>query len=65
MRVDNLSTAGPDASIETDLAIIGGGPAGLTIARAFLGSSTRILVLESGLLREEPGHNDLNREWVV
>lgn len=39
----------PDASlIEADLIIIGGGLAGLAIAHEFAGSSTRVVVLESG-----------------
>ncbi|NBB17382.1 GMC family oxidoreductase [Caulobacter sp. SLTY] len=39
----------PDASrIEADLIIVGGGLAGITIARQFLGTSVRIAVLEAG-----------------
>ncbi|HUG47765.1 MAG TPA: GMC family oxidoreductase [Candidatus Limnocylindria bacterium] len=39
----------PDgAQLETDLCIIGGGPAGITVAHALAGRSTRILLLESG-----------------
>lgn len=36
------------STIETDLAIIGGGPAGITLALALAGKSFRILILESG-----------------
>lgn len=39
----------PDGQvIEADLCIAGAGAAGLTLAREFLGSSTRVVVLESG-----------------
>ncbi|MGB5833876.1 MAG: GMC family oxidoreductase [Thiohalocapsa sp.] len=37
-----------DTRIDTDLAIIGAGPAGITIARAFAGTGTRVCLLESG-----------------
>lgn len=60
MQVQDLSGLAPDRPIDTDLAIIGGGPAGLTIARSFFGTSTRVLVLESGLQREEQRFADLN-----
>ncbi len=39
----------PDQSeFEVDLAIIGGGPAGITLARAFAGSHLKICILEAG-----------------
>ena len=39
----------PDrASIETDLAIIGAGPAGITLARTLVGSGKRVCLIESG-----------------
>ncbi len=37
-----------DVLLETDLCIIGGGIAGLTIAREFIGRGERVLVLEGG-----------------
>src|ERR1022692_5076432 len=60
MRVEDLSSLGTDATIDTDLVIIGGGPAGLTIAREFFGTSTRVLIVESGKLVEDPQFTDLN-----
>jgi len=60
MRVEDLSSLGTDAMIDTDLVIIGGGPAGLTIAREFFGTSTRVLILESGKLVEDPRFTELN-----
>lgn len=38
----------PFSEIEVDLCIIGAGPAGITIARRFLGGSVTVCVLESG-----------------
>src|SRR5215472_3581398 len=40
-------------AIDTELCIIGSGPAGLTIASEFVGTPVRVLVLESGGLVEE------------
>ena len=37
-----------DIRLETDVCIIGGGPAGITLAREFIGSPLRVSVLESG-----------------
>jgi choline dehydrogenase-like flavoprotein len=60
MEVENLASFPVNSSFEADLAIVGGGPAGLTIAREFFGTSTRVLILESGLLDETPNHAALN-----
>jgi len=54
LKIENLATAGAGPIIETDLVIIGGGPAGLTIAREFFGMQTQVLILESGQMEEEP-----------
>ena len=56
MQIEDLATHAADSRFEADIAIVGGGPAGLTIAREFFGTSTRVLVLESGLLEETPNH---------
>jgi choline dehydrogenase-like flavoprotein len=40
--------------IETDLCIIGSGPAGLSIAKEFIGTNIQVLIVESGGLEEEP-----------
>src|SRR6266550_3110308 len=60
MEIVNLAALSADSIFETDLAIIGGGPAGLTIAREFFGTSTRVLILESGRLEENPRFANLN-----
>ncbi len=56
MKVENLSTFEAGSLFETDLVIVGGGPAGLTIAREFFGTPVRVLILESGLLDQTPDH---------
>lgn len=43
----------PGAVIDADLAIVGTGPAGLSLANEFLGSSIRVVLLESGGLQED------------
>jgi choline dehydrogenase-like flavoprotein len=60
LQVQDLSLLGADAPIDTDLVIIGGGPAALTIARNFFGTSTRVLILESGRRDEDAQFTDLN-----
>jgi choline dehydrogenase-like flavoprotein len=57
---------GPDAAstrsdrrIETDICVIGAGPAGIAFAREWIGSSLRVDILESGGLAPEPDAQDL------
>jgi choline dehydrogenase-like flavoprotein len=59
MEIENLASFGSRTVFEPELVIVGGGPVGLTIAREFLGTSTSVLVLESGLLEETPDHAEL------
>jgi choline dehydrogenase-like flavoprotein len=47
--------------IEADLCIVGGGPAGISIARSFIGSAVDVCLLESGGLDAEPPVQDLYR----
>lgn len=60
LQVDNLGNVNADTVFDTDVVIIGGGPAGLTIAREFFGTQTRVLVLESGQLEEDARFDALN-----
>jgi choline dehydrogenase-like flavoprotein len=57
METADLCTFAPGSLFEADLAIVGVGPAGLTLAREFFGTPVRVLVLESGLLEEALKHN--------
>ena len=45
--------------IDTDICVVGGGTAGTVLAREFIGTSTRICVLESGGLAPEPDTQNL------
>ena len=51
--------------IDTDLCIIGAGPAGITIASEFLGQDTRICLVESGGLELERRAQRLNHGMSV
>ena len=47
-------TLAPDTLLETDLAIIGGGPAGISLALSLAGSKIRVLLMESGGMNFDP-----------
>lgn len=52
MQVRDMRAVEPGSVLETDLVIVGTGPAGLSIAREFSGSRVRVVLLESGGLAE-------------
>ncbi|UYO47704.1 GMC family oxidoreductase [Rhodopseudomonas palustris] len=60
MLVENLAHFSADTRFEADLVIIGGGPAGLTVARELRGAPLRVLIVESGLLEEAPQATELS-----
>jgi choline dehydrogenase-like flavoprotein len=49
----------PDEILETDLCIIGAGPAGMTIAREFANQDIRVCLVESGGLESDPDTQSL------
>jgi len=52
----------PDGhGIDADVCIIGGGPAGLTVAKSLLGKRSRVVVLESGGLKFERAAQSMSR----
>ena len=51
---------GPKASLDTDVCIVGGGTAGITLAREFIGQQFRVCLLESGGALPEPETTSLN-----
>jgi len=56
----------PDgASLEADLCIIGAGPAGVALAREFIGLGIDVLLLESGGVRREEWAQTLNEGTVL
>jgi len=61
MTVTRLSGADGGAVIETDLAIVGGGPVGLTIADRCARAGIDVVLLESGLEHEDGAHEALNQ----
>jgi choline dehydrogenase-like flavoprotein len=58
MLLDFREAAVPER-LQADLCIVGGGAAGIAIAREFLGSSWSVIVLESGGLEPDPRIQDL------
>lgn len=56
VRLENVADM---AEILADVIIIGGGPAGLTIAKELAATALRVVVLESGLIEEGPDHGAL------
>lgn len=48
MPIHDFRQMGPGPELHADVCIVGSGPAGLTVAAEFLGSSLRICVVESG-----------------
>jgi len=57
-------TLSDGAHLESDLCIVGAGPAGLSLAAQFGGGRTSVVVLESGSWKEEPAPQLLNRGRV-
>lgn len=53
MQILDLNQLENDSLIETDLCIVGSGPAGTSIAKEFAGTKANVVVLESGGLAEE------------
>ncbi len=54
MRFNDLRQLEDSLLIETDICIVGSGPAGLSIAREFAGTNIQVWIIESGGLEEDP-----------
>jgi choline dehydrogenase-like flavoprotein len=52
-------------TLEADLCVVGAGPAGLALARAFVGEGVRLLLLESGGSEPEEVIQDLNEGAAI
>jgi len=61
----DAKTLSPSETIETDLLIIGAGPAGITIAQKFAGTSIRVILLESGSESYNYTAQDLTRGTIT
>lgn len=59
MKVFDLDFLRDGEQLETDLCIVGSGPAGLSIATEFANLNIRVLLLEGGGLDEEPEYQSL------
>lgn len=60
MKIRDIRTLPAGTVIDTELALIGSGPSGLTVAREFAGSRTEVLILESGGIEFDPAIQKLN-----
>lgn len=60
MKIRDIRTLPAGTIIDTDLALIGSGPSGMTIAREFAGSRIDVLILESGGMELDPAIQQLN-----
>jgi choline dehydrogenase-like flavoprotein len=60
MTISRLTGRDGGAIIETDLAIVGGGPVGLAIADRCARKGMDVLLLESGLEQQDAAHEALN-----
>lgn len=63
MLIDSSSVA-TSAVIEADICIIGAGPAGISVAREFIGSSLRVVLLESGNFEDDRHIQELGQGAV-
>ena len=60
MPIDDLRLLPDGLMLDADLAIVGAGPAGLTVARELAGARLQVLVIESGGLEQSPEAESLN-----
>jgi choline dehydrogenase-like flavoprotein len=61
MQIADLRSFSANSTLETDLLIIGGGPAGLAVAQELFFTPINILIAESGRLEETPEISALNQ----
>ncbi|MGC9369837.1 MAG: GMC oxidoreductase [Paracoccaceae bacterium] len=60
MKIDFFDELPPEATVDADLVVVGGGACGTTIAREMAGAGLRVLVVESGVMSETAEHAALN-----
>jgi choline dehydrogenase-like flavoprotein len=63
--IESLHSHPHGSEFETDLCVIGSGPAGLALAREFLRGDTRVLLVESGGEEPDADAQTLNRGLVT
>lgn len=59
--ISDFNTYEDGAQIDTDICVVGAGAAGIAIVREFLGTSIKVLLLESGGFNQEPATELLNQ----
>ena len=60
MSIRNLGDIAPDERIESDVCVVGSGPAGTTLVRELAGSGLDVLLVESGGRDHDPATNALS-----
>ncbi|MDE1992339.1 MAG: GMC family oxidoreductase [Rhizobiaceae bacterium] len=60
MTIRDFRSAQDSMLLQADIAVVGGGPVGITIAREFANTSIQVLVIDSGGLDFEPDVQALN-----
>lgn len=63
--IDDLRSHPDGTRLDADVCVVGAGPAGIASARAFLGSATRVLLVESGGLEQDDRADTLNEGETV
>ena len=64
MQVDARRLA-PKTVLDAEICIIGAGPAGITLAREFVGAKTTVAIIESGGLNVDDRAQELNEGSVI
>ena len=65
MQVLPLPDLEQDSILRTDLLIIGGGPAGLSIAQSLIGTRAQVIIAESGGVNDDEAHGRLNTVEIL
>lgn len=63
--IEDARRSAEGSTLDVDICVIGAGAAGITIARHFMGSSQRLLLIESGGLHFEYGPQRLSRGVIA
>jgi choline dehydrogenase-like flavoprotein len=64
MQVDARSLA-PKTALDAEICVVGAGPAGITLAREFVGGNTTVAVIDSGGLNFDARIQELNEGTVI
>lgn len=59
--ITDLHTLSADSVLDCDLCVVGAGPAGIALAREFIGTGMQVLLLAGGGIDLDPEHQELNK----